>query len=270
MAEVGGSGIMQTYQWKQVPTKEMEMTGMWEGAWLLPVCLISVCGWWCTEGNNTEVAVWKQMTIQVSRSVKWCLCELHLILCSALGAIPLWLRLEWSKMWYFCSPAAPPLSCWSNVGREQEGSETCLSSSADLLCNPCHSLWAFALQALLESFMMGKSYLSKARLSKDLHAEGKAHLLSSFSIAQSCCFEQWTSMTCICLALQASIRYYQVFSKCTPVLTVLYNFNLAILKAALLFLGHWQPWCESIQIAHLCVLLHFPKSDSGFSFKQYN
>ena len=76
-------------------------------------------------------------------------------------------------MRYFYSPAALTLSYWSNVGREQEGSKTCLSSSADLLCNPCPRLRAFAPQALLESFMMGESYLSKARLSKDLHVEDK-------------------------------------------------------------------------------------------------
>lgn len=130
------------------------------------------------------------------------------LLCSALGTILLRLRLEWFKMWYFCSPAAPPLSYWSNVGREQKEIETCLSSTADLLCNPCPSPWAFASQAALESFMMEESYLGKARLSKDLHVEGKTHLLSmthsaSFSVAQSYCFGQWTSMTCICLALQA-------------------------------------------------------------------
>ena len=66
----------------------------------------------------------------------------------------------------------------SNLGREQEGGETCLSSSADLLSNTCPSLWAFAPQVLLESFVMGESYLSKARLFRDLHTEGETHLLS--------------------------------------------------------------------------------------------
>lgn len=85
---------------------------------------------------------WKQVTVQVSRSVKWCFCELHLILCSTLGTVLLWLCLEWLKTWYVYSPAAPPLGYWSNVGREQEGSETCLHSSADLLYNSCRSFCA--------------------------------------------------------------------------------------------------------------------------------
>lgn len=73
----------------------------------------------------------------------------------------LWMGLECLKVWYF-SAMVLPLSYISNVGRDQEGSEICLSSSADLLRNPCPRPRTFAHQALLENFMMGESYLSKA------------------------------------------------------------------------------------------------------------
>lgn len=151
---------------------------------------------------------WKQVTVQVSKNIKWCVCKLialNLLFCSLDHS--LWLHVEWLKIWWFYSPAAALLSYLSSVGREQEGTETCLSSSADLLCNPCPSPWIFAPQALLESFTVGDSNLSKARLSKDPHVEDKTHLLSltgaSFLTAQSCCFGQWTLMTSICLGLQA-------------------------------------------------------------------
>ena len=55
--EVGGrGGVMRTYRWKQVPTKETEMAGVGGGAWLVPLCL-STSAWCCMEKENAEVAV---------------------------------------------------------------------------------------------------------------------------------------------------------------------------------------------------------------------
>lgn len=144
---------------------------------LTVICLSYQCLWLMTHRREGHWGhCWKPVTVQVSRSVKSYV--LHLILCTTHGTILLWLCLAWLKMWYFSSPAPPPLSYQSDVGREQEGSQTCLSSSADLLCNPWPSPWAFVPQALLESFVMGESHWSKARLSKNPHVEGKTRLLS--------------------------------------------------------------------------------------------
>lgn len=142
-AEVGGrGGIMQTSM--ETSSHKRSRDG-WNVRRSLDVtCLSYQCLWLMMHRREGYWGgPWKQVTVQVSRSVKWCLCELHLILCTTLGTLLLWLCLEQPKMWYFYSPTALPLSYWSSVGREQEGSVTCLSSSADLLCNPCPSPWGF-------------------------------------------------------------------------------------------------------------------------------
>lgn len=132
---------------------------------LAVTCLSYQCLWLMMHRREGQWGgCWKQVTVQVSPRFKWCLCELHLILCSALGTILLWLRLEWLKMWYFCFPAAPPLSYWSNVGREQKEIETFLSSTADLLCNPCPSPWAFASQAPLWELYDGRILLRQSQV----------------------------------------------------------------------------------------------------------
>lgn len=99
----------------------MEMSVMREWPWLFPVCFTSVCGWWCT-----RVAVENRLQYKWAGALNWCLWELHSVLCSTLGTILLWMGLECLKVWYF-SARALLLSYVSNVGRDQEGSETCLN-----------------------------------------------------------------------------------------------------------------------------------------------
>lgn len=149
----GREHIMQTYQWRQSSPKEIEMTEMWEETWLLPAC-----GWQCTEGKDTDVADENRWQYKWAGALNGA--SVNCTYCSTLGTMLLWLCLACLKMWYFCSAAAPSLSYSSNIGRKQEESKICLCSGANLLCNPCPSPWAFAPQALLESVMMGKSYLS--------------------------------------------------------------------------------------------------------------